>query len=104
MDTVVQLTKFFDANLIHDVLSGKSVTGIVHFANQTPTQGYSKKQSTSETASYGSEFVAGTTTFEQVIDQRNSWRYLGVPLLKSTMFGDNENMQKSSTILKNDQN
>ena len=95
---VVQLTHFFDANLMHDVLSGKSVTGIVHFANQTPTQWHSKKQSTSETATYGSEFVAGRTAFEQVIDQRNSWRYLGVPLLKSVMFGDNEAMQKSSTM------
>eukprot|EP00531_Pseudo-nitzschia_arenysensis_P008891 CAMPEP_0116125882 /NCGR_PEP_ID=MMETSP0329-20121206/6042_1 /TAXON_ID=697910 /ORGANISM="Pseudo-nitzschia arenysensis, Strain B593" /LENGTH=1908 /DNA_ID=CAMNT_0003619941 /DNA_START=154 /DNA_END=5877 /DNA_ORIENTATION=+ len=32
----VTLIHYFDANLMHDVLSGKAVTGCVHFANKTP--------------------------------------------------------------------
>ena len=32
----VTLTHFFDANLYHDVLTGRSVTGILHLLNQTP--------------------------------------------------------------------
>ena len=32
----VTLIHYFDANLMHDVLSEKSVTGCVQFANKTP--------------------------------------------------------------------
>ena len=28
------LTHYFDANLMHDILSGKSVTGVIHFWNK----------------------------------------------------------------------
>ena len=60
----VLLTYYFDANLMHDVLSGKAVTGIFHFYNKTPIDWYSKKQSTTETATYGSEFLSCRTCFE----------------------------------------
>jgi hypothetical protein len=32
----VKMTSFFDANLYHDLISGKSVTGILHLFNKTP--------------------------------------------------------------------
>jgi hypothetical protein len=32
----IVLTHYFDANLMHDVLSGKAVTGILYFYNKTP--------------------------------------------------------------------
>ena len=32
----VVLTHYFDANLMHNVLDGKAVTGCLHFANKTP--------------------------------------------------------------------
>ena len=54
----VKLTTFYDANLMHDMLNSKSVTGYLHFWNQTPMDWYSKKQKTSETAMYGLEFLA----------------------------------------------
>jgi hypothetical protein len=54
----VTLSHYVDANLMHDVTTGKSVTGILHLINKTPLDWYSKKQSTVETATYGSEFVA----------------------------------------------
>ena len=40
------------------MITGRSVTGILHLVNGTPFEWYSKKQSTVETATYGSEFVA----------------------------------------------
>jgi len=49
----VLMTTFVDANLMHDVLSGKSVTGVLHCFNKTPIDWYSKKQNTVETATYG---------------------------------------------------
>jgi hypothetical protein len=94
----VTLSHFFDANLMHDVITGKSVTAILHFANKTPVDWYAKKQATVETATYGSEFVAGRTCVEQIIDLRHTFRYLGAPVrVKSYMFGDNESMVNSST-------
>ena len=32
----VVLTTYVDANLYHDLISGRSVTGILHMANKTP--------------------------------------------------------------------
>jgi len=95
----VTLTHYVDANLYHDALTGRSVTGILHMVNATPVEWYSKKQATVETATYGSEFVAARTCVEQIIDLRNTLRYLGVPIAeKGYMFGDNESVVNSSSI------
>ena len=95
----VTLTHYFDANLYHDMLTGRSVTGLLHLLNKTPIDWYSKKQATVETATYGSEFIAARTCVDQVIDLRTSLRYLGVPIRdKSFVFGDNKSMVDSATI------
>ena len=93
----VTSTCYVDANLYHDMTSGRSVTGILHLLNKTPTQWYSKKQGTVETATYGSELVAARIATEQVIELRLTLRYLGVPLNgKAYMFGDNKSVVDSS--------
>ena len=51
-------TTFLDANLLQDIVTGKSVTAALHFVNTTPTDWFSKRQATVETATYGSELVA----------------------------------------------
>ena len=95
----ITLTHYVDANLFHDALTGRSVTGILHMANATPIDWYSKKQAMVETATYGSEFVAAHTCVEQIVDLRNTLRYLGVPICeRSYMFGDNESVVNSSSI------
>jgi hypothetical protein len=76
----VTLTHYFDANLYHDMLTGRSVTGILHLMNKTPIEWYSKKQATVETATYGSEFIAARTCIDQIIDVRTLLRYLGIPV------------------------
>ena len=87
----VVLSHWFDANLMHDVLSGKSVTGVFHMANLTPMMWYSKKQATAETATYGAEFLAARTCIEQIVDLRNAFRYLGVPVHETSyVFDDNK--------------
>ena len=92
-------TSYVDANLYHDMMTGRSVTGILHFVNQTLIDWYSKKQGTVETATYGSEFVAARTATEQIMDLRNSLRYLGVPIKgRAYLFGDNESVVKSSSV------
>ena len=56
------------------------LTACLHFCNQNPTDWYSKKHGTVETATYGSEFVAAKTATEQIMDLRYTLRYLGVPI------------------------
>jgi len=95
----VQTTTYKDANLNHCLVTGKAVSGILHLVNQTPIEWFTKKQATVESATYGSEFVAGRSAVEQIIALRTTLRYLGVPLAgPSYLFGDNESVVKSSTI------
>ena len=47
----------------------------------------------------GSEFVVAKTATEQIMDLRNTLRYLGVPITnKVYLFGDNKSVVMSSTI------
>ena len=92
------MTHYFDANLMHIILSGKAVTGVVHFYKKTPVNWYCKKQSTKETATYGSEFLTCRTCFQQIIDHRRPYlRYLGIPVYKMDYaWGDNDAMINST--------
>ena len=95
----VTTASYKDANLGHDYVTGRSVTGILHFVNQTPFEWFTKKQPTVETATYGSEFVAGKTATQQIMGHRTMLRYLGVPVRGPTrLFGDNGSVITSSTI------
>ena len=75
----VQTTHYVDANLHHDLATGKAVTAALHFLNQTPIDAYTKRQSTVETATYGSEFVAARTAVDQIIDIRTTFDTLEFP-------------------------
>ena len=95
----VVLTHYYDANLMHDVLSGKAVTGCLHFYNKTPIDSFSKLQVTTETATYGSEFVAARTCIEQIARHQQDLRYLRAPICNiSYVFGDNETQINSATL------
>jgi hypothetical protein len=79
----VQTTTYVDANLMHCQVTGKSLT----------------KQATVESATYGSEFVAARVAVDQIIDIRNTLRYLGVPIQSvSYLFGDNNSVVVNSTF------
>jgi hypothetical protein len=94
----VLLTHYLDANLYHDMLTGRSVSGILLFLNPTPLDWFSKKQGSVKTATYGSEVMASRICVEQVINVRLTLRYLGVPIRdQSNMFGDNEAVVNSAT-------
>ena len=70
---------------MHDIVTGKSVTAVLHLLNGTPIDWYSKRQSTVETATYGSEFVAARTAIDQITELRHSLRYLGVPIRRAKL-------------------
>ena len=46
---------YHDANRFHNVITGQSVVGVLHILNKTPIDWHSKKQSTVEIATHGSE-------------------------------------------------
>ena len=76
----VVITTTMDANLNHCLATCKSLIGCLHFVNIAPVDWYSKNQATVETATYGSEFVAAKTAREQIMDIRQTLRYLGAPI------------------------
>ena len=87
------MTHYDDANLYHDILTGRSVTRVLHFLNKNPIDCFPKKQATSETTTYCSELVASRTCVEKIIDFRSTLKYLGVGIIRSSyMFRDNESV------------
>ena len=82
----VTTTTTMDANLNHCLATGKSLTGYLHFVNKTPVDWYSKKKTTVETATYGSEFVAAKTATEQIMDIRQTLDTLVHPLVPNPFY------------------
>ena len=94
----VQQLSYVDANLYHDMLSGKAVTALLHMLNQTPIDWFSRKQDTVETATFGSENVAARKGIEQMKDIKFTLLYLGVPVIdRSIMVGDNKSVVDCAT-------
>ncbi len=94
----VTLSHNFNANLYHDMVTGRSITAILHFLNQTPMDWYSKKQATVETATFGSAFITARTTIDQIVDLRMTLSYLGIPIReKSYVFRDNKTVIDASS-------
>ena len=99
MGKEVVLTTFVDANLMHDMVTGRSVSGIMHMMNKTPIEWFCKRQNQVETATYGSEFMAMRIATEQIMELRYMLRMLGVPVNSPTwLFGDSMSAVMSSTI------
>jgi hypothetical protein len=95
----VLITAFVDANLYHNKVTGRAVTGILMLLNKTPIDWYTKKQNTVESSTYGSEFVASRICTDKIVEFRYMLRMLGVPIEgPSYMFGDNLAVVSSSTI------
>ena len=81
------------------MLTGCSVTGILHFVNKCPIDWYSKKQGTVETVPFGSKVNSARTATEQIINLCGTLCYMGVPLRDSSyMLGDNKNVVDSGSL------
>ena len=94
----VRMTTYADSNLGHDFMTGKAVTGVLHFLNKTPYDWYSKKQATVETATYGAECSAARTAIEQIRANKLLLLYLGVPVRdEAYLFGDNKSVVDGTT-------
>jgi hypothetical protein len=94
----VTLSHYFDVNLYHDMVTGRSITAILHFLNQTPMDWYLKKQATVETATFGSEFITVRTTIDQIVNLQMTLCYLSIPIQeKSYIFRDNKTIIDASS-------
>ena len=88
----LRLTYYVDANLFHDQLNGHSFTGMIIFFNKTPVDWYYKKQNTVETTVYVPGFVSVCTCVENIIDLRNTLRFLGVLIRQKSYMSGDKNM------------
>ena len=71
------VTVYVDASHACDLVTRRSVTGILIFINTTPVKWYSKRQNTVETSTYGSELVAVRIAIELALDYRYKLGILG---------------------------
>ena len=95
----VRISAYFDADHAGCLETRRSTTGMIMFLNGTPVKWYSKRQSTVESSTYGSEIVAGRITVEFAIEMRYKLRMLGVPILGSCiLYGDNNSMILNTTV------
>ena len=51
-----------DANLLHDLITGRLASGVPYFLNKTPSDWFLKCQNQVASATYGSEFMVGLSS------------------------------------------
>ena len=94
----VRISGYFDADHAGCLQTRRSTTGIIMFLNGTPVKWFSKRQSTIESSTYGSEIVAGQIAVEFAIEMRYKLRMLGVRVEGSCiLYGDNNSMILNTT-------
>ena len=76
----VQMTVFVDSDHAGDLITRRSRTGVLIYLNRAPVTWYSKKQTSVETSTFGSEFMALKVGIEMVKGLRYKLRMMGVPL------------------------
>ena len=78
MGSPVTITVWVDTNHAGNLTNRRSRTGFIIYVNQSPIIWYSKKQSTVEASSFGSEFNALRIAVEYVIALKFKLRMFGV--------------------------
>jgi hypothetical protein len=74
------MTVYVDANHAHDLVTRRSITGILVMLDNTPIIWISKRQKTVETSTYGSELVDSRIATKLILEIRYMFRSLGVAL------------------------
>ena len=90
---------FVDADHAGDVITRRSRTGFLIYLMTAPIYWLSKKQTSVETSSFGSEFVAMKQCTEYVKGLRYKLRMMGIAIDGPTyIFGDNQSVLYNTTI------
>jgi hypothetical protein len=97
----VQVNAFVDADHTGNKVTRRSQTGIIIYLNCAPIIWFSKAQSTIESSTFGSEFVAMHILVDMLESLRYKLRMFGIPIDgPSNVFCDNKSVITNSTILK----
>ena len=80
----VSTTAFVDSSHAQDKKNRKSHTGFVIFINRAPVIWFSKRQTTVETSTFSSEFIALKTCMEHIVALRIKLMMFGVPIYGET--------------------
>ena len=90
---------FVDADHAGDSITRRSRTGFIIYLNSAPIYWMSKKQTSVETSSFGSEFIAMKQCTEYVRGLRYKLRMLGIPCVGPTyVYGDNKSVLCNTSI------
>jgi hypothetical protein len=68
--TIVRMTVYVDADHAHDLVTRRSITGILVMLNNTPIIWVSKRQKIVERSTYGSELVGSSIATELIVHVR----------------------------------
>ena len=92
------LTVYVDSDHAGESLTRRSRTGFVVFLNRAPIYWLSKKQTSCETSTFGSEFVAMKQATEYVRGLRYRLRMMGIPVSEPAfVYGDNQSVLANTT-------
>jgi hypothetical protein len=93
------MTVYVDADHAHNLVTRRSITGILVVLNNTPIRWIYKYQKTVETSTYGSELVASRIATELILEIRYMLRSLEAALNGSAlMLGDNMSVVLNTTV------
>ena len=76
----VVMSCFTDADLAGCLETRRSHSGIIIFCNRAPILWFSKRQTTVETSTFGSEIIALRIAIEMIEGLRYKLRMMGVPI------------------------
>ena len=89
---------FVDSDHAGEVTTRRSRTGYIIFLNLAPIYWFSKRQTSVETSSFGSEFIAMKQCCEYIRGLRYKLRMMGIPFnLPTYVFGDNQSVLANTT-------
>ena len=95
----VKITCFVDADHAGNLVTRRSHSGMLIFAQNAPILWFSKRQNTVETSSFGSEFVAMRIAKEMIVALRYKLRMFGVPVPEpADVMCDNRGVVKNTSI------
>jgi hypothetical protein len=93
------MRSFVDADHAGDTITRRSRTGFFVFLNSAPIYWMSKKQSSVETSSFGSEFTVMKQCTEYLRGLRYKLRMMGIPCEgPAYVYGDNQSVLANTTI------
>jgi hypothetical protein len=90
---------FVDADHAGNRITRRLHTGILIYLNSAPILWYSKSQSTVETSTFGSEFIAMRIAIEMIEAMHYKLRMFGIPIDgPANVFCDNKSVATNSTV------